>query len=248
MTESAITIQSLTKRFEDKTAVENLSLQVAKGELFGLLGPNGAGKTTTINILCGLVKPTIGKAEVYGYDVQKEAQKVKELIGVCTQETAIYPYLTGAENLELFGNLHCVNRKIFKQRSGLLLAKLGLKDDAKRLAAKYSGGMKRRLSLALALIHDPQVEFLDEPTVAMDPQSRHAVWDFIKDQKTQGKTVILTTHYMEEAEELCDRVGIIDHGKLIALGIPKELIAESQVKNLEALFIKLTGRAIREEA
>jgi len=248
MTESAITIQNLSKKFEDKMALDNLSLEVTKGELFGLLGPNGAGKTTTINILCGLVKPTSGLAEVYGYDVQKETRQVKELIGVCPQETAIYPYLTGAENLELFGNLHCMNRKVFKERSSMLLSKLGLKEDAKRLTAKYSGGMKRRLSLVLALIHDPQVEFLDEPTVAMDPQSRHAIWDFIKDQKIRGKTIVLTTHYMEEAEELCDRVGIIDHGKLIALGTPKKLIAESQVENLEELFIKLTGRAIREEA
>ena len=248
MTESAITIENLTKQFEDKTAVENLNLQVNKGELFGLLGPNGAGKTTTINILCGLVKPTSGSAKVYGYDVQKETSKVKGLIGVCTQETAIYPYLTGTENLELFGNLYGMNGKTLKERSDMLLTKMGLKEDAKRRAAKYSGGMKRRLSLTLALIHDPQVAFLDEPTVAMDPQSRHAVWDFIKEQKTQGKTIILTTHYMEEAEELCDRVGIIDHGKLIALGMPKELIAKSQVKNLEELFIKLTGRTIREEA
>ena len=247
-TDSAITIQSLSKKFEDKTALHNLSLHVAKGELFGLLGPNGAGKTTTINILCGLIKPTSGSAQVYSYDVQKETQKVKELIGVCPQEPAIYPYLSGAENLELFGNLHGMNKKVLKERSNMLLAKLGLKEDAKRLAAKYSGGMKRRLSLTLALIHDPQVEFLDEPTVAMDPQSRHAVWDFIKDQKTQGKTIILTTHYMEEAEELCDRIGIIDHGKLIALGTPKELIVKSQAKNLEELFIKLTGRTIREES
>jgi len=248
MTESAVTIQSLNKKFEDKTALDNLSLEVAKGELFGLLGPNGAGKTTTINILCGILKPTSGSAKVYGYDVQKETQKVKELIGVCPQETAIYPYLTGAENLELFGNLHGMNRKVFKERSNMLLSKLGLKEDAKRITAKYSGGMKRRLSLTLALIHNPQLVFLDEPTVAMDPQSRHAVWDFIKDQKVQGKTIILTTHYMEEAEKLCDRVGIIDHGKLIALGIPKELIAKSQVKNLEELLIRLKGRTIREES
>jgi ABC-2 type transport system ATP-binding protein len=248
MSEKAITIENLTKRFEDKTAVDNLNLQVDKGELFGLLGPNGAGKTTTINILCGLVKPTNGIAKIYNYDVQKEMQKIKELLGVCVQETAIYPYLTGKENIELIGNLHCMNKKLLKERSNMLLTKMGLQDDAKRLATKYSGGMKRRLSLTLALIHDPQVVFLDEPTVAMDPQSRHAVWDFIKEQKTQGKTIILTTHYMEEAEELCDRVGIIDHGRLITLGTPKELIAENQVKNLEDLFIKLTGRNIREEA
>jgi ABC-2 type transport system ATP-binding protein len=248
MSESAITIENLTKKYEDKTAVENLSLQVGKGELFGLLGPNGAGKTTTISILCGLIKPSSGTAEIYGYDVQKETQKVKELIGVCIQETAIYPYLTGMENLVLFGDLYSMNKKTIKERSSLLLAKMGLKDDAKRLTAKYSGGMKRRLSLALALIHDPQIAFLDEPTVAMDPQSRHAVWDFIKEQKAKGKTIILTTHYMEEAEELCDRVGIIDHGKLIALGTPQELIFKNGVKNLEEVFIKLTGRNMREES
>jgi ABC-2 type transport system ATP-binding protein len=128
-----------------------------------------------------------------------------------------------------------------------LLEKMGLTGDAKRRAEKYSGGMKRRLSLILALIHDPQIAFLDEPTVAMDPQSRHAVWDFIKELKKEEKTIILTTHYMEEAEELCDRVGIIDHGKLIALGTPQELISKNRVKNLEEVFIALTGRKIREE-
>ncbi len=247
MSESAITIENLTKKFEDKLALENLSLQVAKGELFGLLGPNGAGKTTTINILCGLIKPTSGTARIHGHDVQKDTQKVKELIGVCIQETAIYPYLTGKENLELFGKLYGLNKKTIKERSTMLLNKMGLTEDAKRLASKYSGGMKRRLSLALALIHDPQIAFLDEPTVALDPQSRRAVWDFIKEQKTKGKTIVLTTHYMEEAEELCDRIGIIDHGKLIALGTPKELIAKNQVKNLEEVFIELTGRNMREE-
>jgi ABC-2 type transport system ATP-binding protein len=247
MTETAIVTENLVKRFEDVTAVDGISLQVAKGELFGLLGPNGAGKTTTINILCGLTKPTSGTAEVGGYDVQKETAKVKELIGVCLQETAIYPYLTGAENIELFGNLYAMNREVLKKRRDVLLENMGLTGDAKRRTAKYSGGMKRRLSLILALVHDPQIAFLDEPTVAMDPQSRHAVWDFIKELKRENKTIILTTHYMEEAEELCDRVGIIDHGKLIALGSPEELISKHKVKNLEEVFIEITGRKIREE-
>ena len=247
MNESAITINNLTKKFEDKTALENLSLEVQKGELFGLLGPNGAGKTTMINVICGLIKPTSGTAQILGYDIQNDLSKIKEQIGVCIQETAIYPYLTGKENMELFGKLYGMNKKSIKERTDLLLDKMALTDDAKRVTAKYSGGMKRRLSLALALIHNPQIAFLDEPTVAMDPQSRHAVWDFIKTQKQQGKTIILTTHYMEEAEELCDRVGIIDHGKLIALGTPKELIAKNNVKNLEDVFIQLTGRKMREE-
>ena len=247
MTETAIVTENLVKKFEDVTAVDGVSLQVSKGELFGLLGPNGAGKTTTINILCGLTKPTSGTAKVGGCDVQKETGKVKELIGVCLQETAIYPYLTGAENIELFGNLHAMDKETLKKRRDVLLENMGLTGDAKRRTAKYSGGMKRRLSLILALIHDPQIAFLDEPTVAMDPQSRRAVWDFIKELKKEGKTIILTTHYMEEAEELCDRVGIIDHGKLIALGSPDALISKHKVKNLEEVFIEITGRKIREE-
>jgi ABC-2 type transport system ATP-binding protein len=247
MNQLGIVIENLTKKYEDKAAVDNLSLNVEKGELFGLLGPNGAGKTTTISILCGLIKPTSGSAKIYGVDIEKDTQHVKEQIGVCIQETAIYPYLSGKENLELFGNLYGMEKKAISERSKMLLVKMGLQDDAKRVTSKYSGGMKRRLSLALALMHDPEIAFLDEPTVAMDPQSRHAVWDFIKDQKTRGKTIILTTHYMEEAEELCDRVGIIDHGKLIALGTPKELIAKNGVKNLEEVFIQLTGRNMREE-
>jgi ABC-2 type transport system ATP-binding protein len=172
---------------------------------------------------------------------------MKEHIGVCLQETAVYPYLTGLENLDLFGNLYCVNQQVFKTRRTVILEKIGLMEDAKRKVSKYSGGMKRRLSLALALVHDPQIAFLDEPTVAMDPQSRHAVWNFIKELKQQRKTIILTTHHMEEAEHLCDRVGVIDHGKLIALGNPKELAKQYKVKNLEEFFIKLTGRTIREE-
>lgn len=247
MTESAIKISNLTKKFEDKLALDDLTLEIQKGDLFGLLGPNGAGKTTAISILCGLIKPTSGTAQINGYDVQKDAQKVKEQIGVCIQETAIYPYLNAKENLELFGKLYGMDAKAIKERSKLLLTKVGLTEDAKRLTSKYSGGMKRRLSLALALIHDPEIAFLDEPTVAMDPQSRHAVWDVIKEQKAKGKTIILTTHYMEEAEELCNRVGIIDHGKLIALGTPKDLIAKNNVKNLEEVFIQLTGRNMREE-
>ncbi|MGB9853713.1 MAG: ABC transporter ATP-binding protein [Candidatus Bathyarchaeales archaeon] len=247
MNKFAIIMERVVKRFEDITALDDVSFKVAKGELFGLLGPNGAGKTTTVNILCGLLKPTSGSAFVGGYDVQKESAKVKELIGVCPQETAIYPYLTGAENVELFGNLYALDKNKLKARRDMLLEKLGLTQDAKRRVEKYSGGMKRRLSLILALIHDPQIIFLDEPTVGMDPQSRRAVWDFMGELKKEGKTIFLTTHYMEEAEALCDRVGIIDHGKLIALDSPKELISKNKVKNLEEVFIKFTGRKIREE-
>jgi ABC-2 type transport system ATP-binding protein len=247
MNEPAIVIAHLSKKYEDVKAVDDLSLKVEEGELFGMLGPNGAGKTTVINILCGLTKPTGGTVKVGDYDVQEEGGKVRDMIGVCPQETAVYPYLTGAENVELFGNLQGMDKETLKRRQTMLLEKMGLAQDAKRKAEKYSGGMKRRLSLILALIHNPQIAFLDEPTVAMDPQSRHAVWDFIRELKKDGKTIVLTTHYMEEAEALCDRVGIIDHGKLIALGAPKGLTSEGGVANLEEFFIKLTGRRIREE-
>ncbi|MEM2944655.1 MAG: ABC transporter ATP-binding protein [Methanomassiliicoccales archaeon] len=246
-TKISISMGNLTKEFDDVVAVDDLSLDVWKGELFGLLGPNGAGKTTTVGILCGLIEPTKGHAVIEGCDVQKERMKVKQIIGVCPQETAIYPYLTGMENIEFFGDLYCIDKSVLRSRAAMLLDKMGLAQDAKRRAEKYSGGMKRRLSLILSLIHDPSVLFLDEPTVGMDPQSRRAVWDFLRELKSRGKTIFLTTHYMEEAETLCDRVGIIDRGKLIALGSPKSLIAEHHVENLESLFIKLTGRKIREE-
>ncbi len=242
-----IVIDNLIKRFEDVTAVDGLSLEVEKGELFGLLGPNGAGKTTTINVLCGLLEPTSGSISVGGYDVRKEPSKVKELIGVSPQDTAVFSYLTGRENVELFGSLHAMPKEKLKKSTEGLLRKLALLEDANRRVGKYSAGMKRRINLIMALVHNPEIAFLDEPTVAMDVQSRHAVWDFIKELKKQGKTVILTTHYMEEAEELCDRVGIIDYGKLIALGSPKQLKDKFKAKNLEEVFIQLTGRRIREE-
>jgi ABC-2 type transport system ATP-binding protein len=244
--EAAIAIEGLAKKFEDVTAVDGLSLTIEKGELFGLLGPNGAGKTTTINIMCGLLEPTSGSVKVGGYDVLKEPDKVRKLIGVSPQQTAVYPHLTGRENIELFGNLYAMPGQKLKKNVDELLSKLSLVEHADRRAGKYSGGMMRRISLAMALVHDPEIAFLDEPTVAMDPQSRRAVWDFIKELKKQGRTVLLTTHYMEEAEELCDRVGIIDHGKLIALGAPKHLKDKFKVKNLEEVFIQLTGRGIRE--
>jgi len=246
MKEVTISIKDLTKKFEDVIALDNLSLEIERAELFGLLGPNGAGKTTIIRILSGLLQPTSGSAKVGNYDVQREQARVKEVIGVCPQDTAVYPYLTGRENVELFGNLHAMPKKKLKQNTNRLLEQLGLTQDADRRLGKYSGGMKRRINLIMALVHDPKIAFLDEPTVAMDPQSRHAVWGFIKELKARGKTVVLTTHYMEEAEELCDRVGIIDYGKLIALDSPEQLKDKFNAKDLEEVFIQLTGRRIRE--
>jgi ABC-type multidrug transport system ATPase subunit len=246
--ESGIEIRGLTKAYEDKKAVDNLTLSVRRGELFGLLGPNGSGKTTTINCLNGLVKPTAGRMLIGGHDVEKETSKVREISGLCPQEPAVYPFLTGLENVELFGELYSVSGRDLKSRADYVIGKVGLAEDARRRVSKYSGGTKRRVSIAMALVQDPEFLFLDEPTVAMDPQSRHAVWEFVRELKSRGKTILLTTHYMEEAEELCDRVGIIDHGTLIALGAPSELRSRFQAKSLEDVFIGITGRMIREGA
>jgi ABC-2 type transport system ATP-binding protein len=246
MSINGIEVQNLTKKFNGVTAVDGLSFEVNPGELFGLLGPNGAGKTTTINIMTGLLQPTSGTAIVGGFDVRKQASKIRKLIGVAPQDPSFFPHLTGRENVELFGNLHNLPKNVIKQRTKELLELVGLVEGASRKAGTYSGGMIRRISLVMGMINDPEIAFLDEPTVAMDPQSRHATWDFIKNLKTRNKTVILTTHYIEEAEELCDRVGIIDHGKLIALDTPKALMQEHNAANLEDVFLEITGRKIRE--
>ncbi len=246
MKQNGIKVENLVKKFGDITAVDGLSFEVKPGELFGLLGPNGAGKTTTINIMTGLHKPTSGTAIVGGFDIKSQITEIRKLIGVCPQDPALYPYLTGKENVELFGNLHTVPKKILKQRTEELLELVGLVEGATLRAGNYSGGMIRRISLVMALINDPEIAFLDEPTVAMDPQSRRATWGFVKNLKERKKTVILTTHYIEEAEALCDRVGIIDRGKLIALDTPQVLMQEHNADDLEGVFLKITGRKIRE--
>ena len=243
---NGIKVVNLVKKFDTVTAVNDLSFEVNSGELFGLLGPNGAGKTTVINVMTGLLEPTSGTASVGGFDVRNKANDIRKLIGVAPQEPAIYDHLTGRENVELFGNLHNVPKKVLKQRTDKLLELVGLVESANRKTGTYSGGMIRRISLIMGLINDPEIAFLDEPTAAMDPQSRRATWEFVKDLKQREKTVILTTHYIEEAEMLCDRVGIIDQGTLIALDTPQALMQKYQTEDLEGVFLKLTGRKIRE--
>jgi ABC-2 type transport system ATP-binding protein len=243
---SAIIVKDLVKQFEDVTAVDSLNLEIKQGELFGLLGPNGAGKTTTINILSGILKPTKGTAIVAGFDVTKNLEEIKELIGVCPQEAAVFKFLNARENIELFGNLHAVSKKELEKRTDTFLELLGLAEASKRMAKGYSGGMLRKLNLIIALISDPKIVFLDEPTVGMDPRARRKTWEFIGSLKDQNKTVVLTTHYIEEAEALSDRVGIIDYGKLIELGTPRELMEKYETKNLEQVFLKITGRRISE--
>jgi len=243
---SVIIIKDLVKEFEDVVAVNGLNLEIRQGELFSLLGPNGAGKTTTINILNGVIKPTKGTAFIEGYDVRKNLKEIKELIGVCPQEAAVFKFLNARENIELFGNLHSVSKKELEERTNNFLELLGLVEVSKRKVKGFSGGMLRKLNLIIALISDPKIAFLDEPTVGMDPRARRATWEFIESLKKQKKTIILTTHYIEEAEVLSDRVGIIDYGKLIELGSPQELMEKHESKNLEEVFLKITGRRILE--
>jgi ABC-2 type transport system ATP-binding protein len=245
--ESAVELKGLIKKFGNLTAVNGLDLDIEWGEIFGLLGPNGAGKTTTVNMLSTLLVPTDGHAKVAGYDVVENANEVRKVIGLCPQQPAYFPYLTGRENIELFGQLYSLPSKVLDERIEYLAKRVGLHDDIDRRASHYSGGMIRRISTIMALIHDPSVALLDEPTVAMDPVSRRSVWDFIKELRNQNKTIVLTTHYMEEAQELSDRVGIIDEGRLIEVGPPQYLIDKYQVKNLEEVFVMRTGKNLREE-
>ena len=248
----SIEVKNLKKHFkgkrgmEDIKAVDGISFHVESGEVFGLLGTNGAGKTTTINILTGTVLPTDGTATVGGYNVVTEPKKIKEMISVCPQEPALYKFLSGLGNIKFFGNMYLMPRDQIIKRAEELLKLLGLFEARNRLAGGYSGGMKRQLSLIIALINEPGFLFLDEPTVGLDPRNRRKVWDFLKSQKDQKSTIILTTHYIEEAEVLCDRVAIMDFGQIVAMGPPKELVKEHKVKNLEDVFMKITGRSIME--
>ncbi|UCH32318.1 MAG: ATP-binding cassette domain-containing protein [Candidatus Bathyarchaeota archaeon] len=242
----AIVIKDLVKKFEDVTAVDNLSLEIMEGELFSLLGPNGAGKTTTINILNGIMKPTKGTATIAGFDVTKSLVEIKEIIGLCPQEAAVFKFLNARENIELFGNLHSLSKKEIEERTDMFLELLGLAEASERKAGGFSGGMLRKLNLIIALISNPKIAFLDEPTVGMDARARRKTWEFIGSLKAENKTIVLTTHYIEEAETLSDRVGIIDYGKLVELGTPKELMERHEAKNLEEVFLSITGRRIME--
>jgi ABC-2 type transport system ATP-binding protein len=222
----AIQTFNLTRTFGSLVAVDGIDLSIKKGELFALLGPNGAGKTTTINMLCCLLKPSDGTAKVMGYDINQEPYKVKGVLGVSPQETTISERLNSLENLNLIGQLHGINPQKLRIWSQLMLETMGLADRAKDQVRKLSGGMKRRLSIAMALIHDPLVLVLDEPTLGLDPQARRVVWEYIARLKGD-KTILLTTHYMEEADFLADHIGIIDDGKIAALGTSRELKIEA---------------------
>jgi len=234
----AVQTLNLSRKFGDLTAVDGIDLNINKGELFALLGPNGAGKTTTINMLCCLLKPTGGTARIMGHDILTQPYRVKDIIGVSPQETVLSERLNSRENLELIGRTHGVEAAELKSRSQELLATMGLEARAKDQVRKFSGGMKRRLNIIMALVHNPQVVFLDEPTLGLDPQARRAIWEYVVKLKKE-KTVLLTTHYMDEADSLADRIGIIDEGKIVALGTTHEL--KNSLLDKQTMVIQATG-------
>jgi len=219
----AVEITSLTKRFGAFTAVDNLSFTVRRGEIFGLLGPNGSGKTTTINMVSGLAKPTSGEVTVLGYDITREPRAVRAVLGAVPQETALYEELSAWANMVFHAELYGVPRRERDRRITDLLELVQLSDRRNSRVGTFSGGMKRRLALARALLHNPQLIYLDEPTLGVDVQSRRALWDYILDLKARGKTLLISTNYLEEANTLCDRLAILDHGKLIVLDTPANL-------------------------
>ncbi len=243
----AIVLNGLTKRFQGRTAVDALSLSIARGEFFSLLGQNGAGKTTTIRMLSGLSLPTDGSASILGHDLAKEADAAKALTNVSPQETAVAPRLSVRENVALISQLYGHSRAEAERRADELLAVFALADRAKDRACKLSGGMQRRLSIAMALVTDPQVLFLDEPTLGLDVRARRELWKHI--QALKGRvTVVLTTHYLEEAEALSDRIAIMDKGRLKALGTVEELKALTHTDTLEDAFLQLTDEPAETEA
>jgi len=234
----AIKMLKLTKRYKDLTAVDELNLEIRQGELFSLLGVNGAGKTTTIKMLTCLTKPSGGDATVSGYSITKEPEQVKRLIGVSPQETAVAPNLSVKENLELICGIHGFSKEKAETKIKELSGQFSLDDILRRKAGKLSGGWQRRVSIAMALISEPQILFLDEPTLGLDVIARHELWEVIRSLK--GKvTIILTTHYMEEAEALSDRIGIMKSGKLLAVGTVEELNKKAGTNDFETAFISI---------
>ena len=225
MTNTILEATGLVKKFGDFVAVNDVSFSMQEGEIFGLLGPNGAGKSTTISMLTCLYTPNEGNMRIFGHDVVKEATEVKKLIGVVPQDIALYPTLSARDNLVFFGEMYGLKGRDLKERVETVISYVAMAERAKDAIKTYSGGMKRRINLAAGLIHNPKLLFLDEPTVGVDPQSRNHIFESVERlNKEQGMAILYTTHYMEEAERLCDRVAIIDRGKIIAMDTPKNLI------------------------
>jgi len=243
-----IQVKDLTKKFNGLIAVDNISFQVEKGEIFGFLGPNGAGKSTTIKMLTTLLNPTSGEIQIDGHDPVKNQYEARCSFGIVFQDPSLDDELTAYENLELHGVLYSMPKKIRQTRIEELLRLVDLWDRKNDLVKKYSGGMKRRLEIARGLIHHPKILFLDEPTLGLDPQTRNNIWTYIQNLNQMEKiTIFFTTHYMAEAEKVATNLAIIDHGKIIARGTSEDLKNQTKTSNLEEAFLNLTGREIRDE-
>jgi ABC-2 type transport system ATP-binding protein len=246
--ENIIEVKDLVKKFGDFTAVDNISFSVKKGEIFAFLGPNGAGKSTTIKMLTTILNPTSGDITLNGHDAADDADAVRHSFGIVFQDPSLDDDLTAIENMNLHGVLYGVPSKVRKERIETLLNFVELWDRRNSQVKDFSGGMKRRLEIARGLLHHPTVLFLDEPTLGLDPQTRNHMWSYLQElNKTEGITVFFTTHYMEEAERIAQRIAIIDHGKIIASGTAAELKAKTQTDSLENAFLKFTGTVIRDE-
>lgn len=243
-----IRVDNLLKKFGEFTAVKSISFDVGRGEIFAFLGPNGAGKTTTIKMLTTLLKPTSGTLELDGLDPSVHQSDVRRRFGIVFQDPSLDGELTAYENMELHGVLYHVPRKIRIERTEQLLKLFELWERRKDQVKKFSGGMKRRLEIARGLLHTPKILFLDEPTLGLDPQSRNQLWTHVKHlNETEGVTVFLTTHYMDEADRVAHRIAVIDHGGIVAMGSPQELKQQTGCESLEEAFLQLTGSMIRDE-
>jgi ABC-2 type transport system ATP-binding protein len=244
-----IRVQNLVKTFGDFKAVDNVSFEVQKGEIFAFLGPNGAGKTTTIKMLTTLLKPTAGSISIDGLDPLKDQADVRRRFGIVFQDPSLDSDLTAYENMDIHGVLYHVPRRVRQERIEILLKLFELWDRRDTRVKKFSGGMKRRLEIARGFLHTPRILFLDEPTLGLDPQSRNQLWTHVKHlNQTEAVTVFLTTHYMEEADRVAQRIAIIDHGKIVAQGTSLELKQQTNTESLEQAFLALTGSTIRDES
>jgi ABC-2 type transport system ATP-binding protein len=248
-----VSVMNLVKTFGKHEAVKGVSFTIGKGEIFGLLGPNGAGKSTTINMMCGYLAPTSGDTTIEGISVTKEPLKVKRMLGVVPQEIALYKDLNSLENLDFFGQIYGMPTKERRARAEEVLHFVGLYDRRKEPIKNFSGGMQRRINMAVAMIHQPDFLLMDEPTVGVDPQSRENIFDTIEKLRDQGVTILYTTHYMEEAERLCNHIAIMDEGHIIAMGTLEQLLAlrdqnreVQRPHGLQELFIQLTGKTLRD--
>jgi ABC-2 type transport system ATP-binding protein len=249
MSEVFLEVRDLHKSFNGQQAVSGVSFNIEKGECLGLLGPNGAGKTTTIRMLSTVLPPESGDATIGGFSLKNQPEKVRSIIGVCPQDLALYEEMSAVDNLVFFGRMADMDGKEARQQAADNLKLMELSERGKDKIQKYSGGMKRRINLAIALMGHPKLLFLDEPTVGIDPQSRNKIFEIIQTLQKEGLTVLYTTHYMEEADHLCRRVAVMDGGRIIAMDIPRELkkkIGNPDTVTLEDVFLNLTGRSLRD--